>query len=504
MMDVGEVVGGTLDAVIIREAGPESLEAGDLLVWDGKDHSIILQVFGLEHGSQADARTREMMAGMDLDGSGAATEIYEPGFSEYVLARTRPVVVLRGGRPLKPKKMPPVFGKVRRVAASDLAFLPGPGPDRFLVGRVRSGGSVVEGAELHMDAAEVFSHHVLVPATTGRGKSNLVKCMMYGLIGSGAVGALVLDAHGEYYRSLARHPRAGRGLVCYSGSRSAPPGTRRLAVGVRSVTPHNLRGVVGLSEAQERMAWDMWDDHGKEWIIHLLDAGRDPGLPDHQRVTRRVLRQKVTVSLGLKGGRTFTMEEGVRDTIRDIANHVEAGRIVVVDTSKLGSSVEMMVGSMAASRILRQYRRAADDDVLDSRPVAAVVVEEAPRLLGNGGLGQSNPFAEIAREGRKFKVGICAVTQVSSVIQREVMTNLNTKIIFGNEMQAEREALVGSAAQDLSSDRNTIGSLDVGEAIVTSTLVPFAVPIRVPPFEEVAKSIDGGAAGRRGVRIKVY
>lgn len=502
MTYVGEVVGGTLDAVIIREAGPDILEAGNLLVWDGRDHGIILQVFGLEHGSQADARTREMMAGMDL-GGGAATELYEPGFSDYVLARARPVVMLKGGRPLKPKRMPPVFGKVRRVAAPDLAFLPGPGPGRFLVGHVRSGSSVVEGADLHMDAASVLSHHVLVPATTGRGKSNLVKCMMYGLIGSGAVGALVLDAHGEYYRSLMPHPRAAGGLVCYTSAGNAPPGTLQLLVSVRSVAPHNLSGVVELSEAQERMAWDLWDGHGKEWIPCLLDAGRDSGLPDHQRITRMVLRQKITVSLGLKDGRTFTTREGVRDTIRDIAGHVEAGRIVVVDTSGLGSSVEMMVGSMAASKILWQYRRAADNGSLGSRPVAAVVVEEAPRLLGSGGLGQSNPFATIAKEGRKFKVGICAITQVSSTIQREIMTNLNTKIIFGNEMQAEREALVGSAAQDLSNDRGTIGSLDVGEAIVTSTLVPFAVPIQVPPFEEVAKVRDGGMAGGRA-RIKVY
>lgn len=495
---VGQVVGGSLEAIVIRQAESAKLVAGDLLVWDGGERSIIMQVFGMEHGSQLSDRTREMIAGMGQTTDAARTSFYEPNFPDYVLVSAKLLAVVEGGRPYEPNDIPPVFGSVRRVTMGDLPFLPGPGPERFLVGHIRSGREIIDGG-LYMDAATVFSHHVLVPATTGRGKSNLVKCMMYGLVGTGTVGALVLDAHGEYYKALATHPQARTGLVTYTAVNNPPPGARQLVINTHSVTPHHLRGLVELSEAQDRMAWDLWGRHKKEWIVELLDEAGDNELPEQQRITRLVLRQKIRTALGLKNGGTFAVGDAGESTISDIARQVEEGKTVVLDTSKLGSSVEMMVGTMAASRILWRYKTAKDEGRLDSLPVATVVIEEAPRVLGEGGVGAGNTFAEIAKEGRKFKVGICAVTQLSSVIPKEIMANLNTKIIFGNQMKLEREAVVNSAAQDLSEDHRLIRSLNRGEAIVSSTFVPFAVPIKVPLFDDLVRE-----TAKARPKVKVY
>src|SRR5207249_11875985 len=92
------------------------------------------------------------------------------------------------------------------------------------------------------------------------------------------------------------------------------------------------------------------------------------------------------------------------------------------------------------------------------------------------------------REGRKFKVGLVAITQLTSIIPRDILTNMNTKIILGNEMVTERHAIINSAAQDLSDDDRTIASLDKGEAIITSIFTKFAVPIQIPLFEEYVKA----------------
>ena len=66
-----------------------------------------------------------------------------------------------------------------------------------------------------------------------------------------------------------------------------------------------------------------------------------------------------------------------------------------------------------------------------------------------------------------------------------VLTNMNTKIILGNEMVAERHAVMESSAQDLSDEDRTIASLDKGEAIVSSIFTKFAVPIYTPLFETI-------------------
>ena len=71
-----------------------------------------------------------------------------------------------------------------------------------------------------------------------------------------------------------------------------------------------------------------------------------------------------------------------------------------------------------------------------------------------------------------------------------ILTNLNTKIILGNEMATERHAIIESAAQDLAMDERNIASLDRGEAIVSSIFTKFAVPIYIPLFEDLLKKSE--------------
>jgi len=125
---------------------------------------------------------------------------------------------------------------------------------------------------------------------------------------------------------------------------------------------------------------------------------------------------------------------------------------------------------------------------LKDKPVISVVLEEAPRVLGKEALEKGpNIFSTIAREGRKFKVGLFAITQLPSLIPRQILANMNTKIILGIEMGPERDAIIQSSAQDLSDDDRNIASLDKGEAIITSNFARFATPVKIPLFEEFVK-----------------
>ncbi len=56
-------------------------------------------------------------------------------------------------------------------------------------------------------------------------------------------------------------------------------------------------------------------------------------------------------------------------------------------------------------------------------------------------------------------------------------------------MAAERRAVIDSACQDLSSDERAIASLDIGEAIISSTFTKFAVPVMIPKFEDFVEEV---------------
>ena len=62
---------------------------------------------------------------------------------------------------------------------------------------------------------------------------------------------------------------------------------------------------------------------------------------------------------------------------------------------------------------------------------------------------------------------------------------MNTKIILGLEMAPERQAVIESASQDLSADNRNIAALDKGEALITSNFTNFAIPVKIPLFDNL-------------------
>jgi len=502
MKSVGQIVGGEHTGLLLRQKSEGGLELGALLVAplnDDCSEYIILQVFDLLYGSQLEPRVLEMMSGMGLEGYGEGADFMEKNLRNYVMAKARALIqVIRGAGGSHsirmPKQLPHFFSEVGMADAEHLHFLEKPKNPVFL-GKVRSGSKVID-VDVFLDGSELFSHHVLIPATTGRGKSNLVKVMLWSVIGQPYCGLLILDSHDEYFGrngpGLKDHPDAKEGLVYYS---PAPPkGAISLRFNLSLLKPWHFRGIVPLSDAQYEAMRAFYNRHGENWISALMTT---PETEAEERlrvqaITASTLKRRLDIVLGIYVGqdgfvksRTHVfVTDGGEATVTDICNHLENGRKVLVDTSRLSDQAELIIGSIIANELLDRYKgyRTAEEGA--RKPVVAIVIEEAPRVLRTEE-GETNIFGTIAREGRKFRVGLVAITQLASLIPREILANLNTKIILGNEMRAERDAIIGSASQDLSNDSHLIASLDKGEAIVSSVFTKFAIPIQIPLFESL-------------------
>jgi DNA helicase HerA-like ATPase len=177
------------------------------------------------------------------------------------------------------------------------------------------------------------------------------------------------------------------------------------------------------------------------------------------------------------------------------------GKTVIIDTSLFSSSEEIFMATIIVDGLFKKYKNLKYEDKLLDKPVVTIVLEEAPRVIGQKVLeAGENVFGKIAREGRKFKIGLIALTQLPSLIPREILANMNTKIILGNEMGPERRTLIESSAQDLSDDSQAIASLDIGEAIVTSNFTKFAIPIKIPLFDDLLKGKTNNQQSNKKIR----
>jgi DNA helicase HerA-like ATPase len=492
----GQIIAGKTGQILAREKAGGEIEIGDLLVAEEDGAYVLLQAFELVYGSQVPQLVRELLSGMKLEGMGAGLDFLEPQLRNYVIAQIKAVLRVGKDNELKiPKTLPTFFSAIRHVSEKDLWFLTKPRNPVYL-GKVRSGSKVLD-VGVYVNGEDMFTHHVLIPATTGRGKSNLVKVMLWSVLAQDSMGILVLDPHDEYYgrhgKGLKDHSAAKQNLSYYSTNPVA--GTNTLVINLRSIMPSHFQGIVEFTDAQHDAISLYHTSFRDEWIENIVRGtalGGSAGDAVAPR-TLEVLKRKFDNVLGvyIDEGGDFQCRSGVFSdtaglaTTREITKALEDGKKVVIDTSRLLDEAELLIGSIISGGIFHRYQAYKAEGTLEERPVVSVVIEEAPRVLGADVLAArgDNIYSTIAREGRKFKVGLIAITQLVSLIPHTILANMNTKIILGNELEAERQAVMESAAQDLSSDDRTIASLDKGEAIVSSNFTRFAVPIQIPLFE---------------------
>lgn len=517
----GQIIGGGLKDIIIREKNGENLELGELLIVENASQSdernyTILQVKDIEYKSQAHQSTHELLSGMKLEGYDPDLEFMEPELTNYNLGRAKSLLYVQEKKnsgkeeyiTKSPKRLPNFFSPIKSVEESDLKFLePRNLENSIYLGDIRSGSTVEKGIKVYIDLIKSLTHHILIPATTGRGKSNLVKVMLWSILDTEGAGILVLDPHNEYYGDsikigLRYHPKKDEKLEYYSPDKYND-NALSLSINVKKIRPYHFSGIGGFSPAQSEALRVFYNKYGENWITAIA-KGRDTRVLKEMGVneaTADVLRRRFETNLGVYSIDDPTSPDGKRcvfkshlfiggdsglSTVEDIVKSLEDEKIVIIDSSKLSDFEELFIGSIITSNIFNKYKRYNSKE-LKNKPVVSIVIEEAPRVLGQDTIGGGNIYSTIAREGRKFKIGLIAITQLSSVIPTAILANMNTKIILGNEMSPERSAIINSASQDLSDDDRIIASLDKGEAIVSSVFTRFAIPIYTPEFEKYVK-----------------
>ncbi|MGQ9758948.1 MAG: ATP-binding protein [Candidatus Methanomethylicaceae archaeon] len=499
---VGSVVGGDSRGIVIREKKNAELELGELIVIDGEKRKYVFMVSRIEYGTLLEEGRLFTSAGTVVEGTRPKIEFPEDDLRFFRKVDLTPLIEVfkDSGEYRLPRSIPQFLSSARRSSSDDFYFLKVPKNEVFL-GRLRSGGRVLD-MDYYLDGEEMLSHHTLIAAQTGRGKSNLVKVMLWEIMKHGKFGVLVLDIHNEYFGSgsikgLKDHPRAAKSLVYYS--KRPPPGHKRLKVSLKVIEPEDLLGILELTQAQEGAIHFYRREFGQEWIRELMkeDTQREKECEKKgiQSITIRSLRRKLgnlfKIRIAKETGmpycedEVFDFEGFGESTIYDIVDALEKGKVVLIDGSSISDDTGLVIMSAVMREVFRRYEGYKDSGTLHERVQVGVVLEEAPRILGE--LYGGNVFGRITREGRKFKIGLVAVTQMASIIPDEILANIGTKIIMGNEMAREREKLIESSPQDLSNYEQIIAGLEKGESIVSSIFSKFPVPIYTPLFDDVVK-----------------
>jgi len=491
----GQVISGEFGKILVRQKSDQKLELGELLISESGENKILMQVFDLIYGSQISQQNLELISGLNLE-ENTDTEFFDKNLRNYMLAGLKNLITIRNNNAFVSKLMPAFFSPVREITKDDLSFLTKPQNPLF-IGNLRSGSKMLD-VPIYLEGEKVLSHHILLAGTTGRGKSNLIANILWSLIEQDYCGVLVLDPHDEYYgrNKIGLKDHSSNDKVVYYTPKAPPAGAKTLKINLQMIKPQHFDGVVDFSDPQKQALILYYKYYGSNWIKNILFERKIEGVSFIEQ-TISVVKRRLLYLLDLEISGENIITKGIFDlnagvnTIPDICKELENGKAVIIDTSSFSGAVEILIGSLVTTELFNNYKYYKMDGSLRDKPVVSVVLEEAPRVLGKEALEHGhNIFSTIAREGRKFKVGLTAITQLPSLIPRDILANMNTKIIMGIEMKPERTAIIESASQDLSDDDRTIASLDIGEALISSNFAKFAIPVKIPIFEDVVKNSE--------------
>ena len=121
---------------------------------------------------------------------------------------------------------------------------------------------------------------------------------------------------------------------------------------------------------------------------------------------------------------------------------------------------------------------------MESRLSIPNKVEEAHILAPQNRSSNSKYWiTRIAREGRKFGLGLCLVSQSPKTVDHDALSQMNNMIIL-RLVEPEDQRHVQSASESLSQDLvNQLPSLNVGEAIVLGLMSKVPTLVKIDEFK---------------------
>jgi DNA helicase HerA-like ATPase len=417
------------------------------------------------------------------------------------------------------------FSTVRKLTESDLTTYLGGFTGDLKFGNIRSGSK-----HLNFEAGifkEILSKHVGVFAKTGGGKSNAIKTLIGAIQDTeGEVAALILEPHGEYITDLKRHPLAKERLVIYN--QTGKNNEKKIRLSYSRITIESLLSIkkqMNWSEPQVRLLYEAQAVFGKNWFKNLCEfpvEARDleneeeqdfyenipvPGEKDNSKAVKKEYLRKffpttnvetlkaLTSNLRRIYKFTFLADGEVYDVMDTIFANLERGKSVLVDMAQLNKLEELFLSSVLASELLRRrknhYIENRDDFTNNKVIPIVIVIEEAQRVLGRNEDSESNVFPSIVNEGRKFMVGLIPITQQPKVMDPVILSQINTLIILGISDETDFDVLKGSAINELHQLKLEIKQLMPGEALISSSKFPFAMPLKIFLYEDYLKNHKG-------------
>jgi DNA helicase HerA-like ATPase len=356
---------------------------------------------------------------------------------------------------------------------------------------------------------------------SGTGKSFLTRLLLTGIIQKTEAASLVFDMHSEYGWS-GGDPERGRevkGLKQLFPSKVAVftldpesslarkvPIEAEIRLAYSEIQPKDielLAATLHITPLGIQAVYRLPRFLGSQWLEHFINPEGNESLielADRMGETVATLGALQRRLLGLSR-MPFLVSNASSDPLKRILECLERGTHVVLEFGTHGRSLEayILVANLLTRRIFDLYSQRSLEAEGNGRPKPrplVICIEEAHRFL-DPSLADQTIFGTIAREGRKSNLTLLIIDQRPSGIDREVRSQLGTRIVYPLDDELDTEAVLAGVAESREL-RNVLASLaSRQQVLIFGNAVPIPVVVRVreygsaSSYEELTRSNDG-------------
>lgn len=182
--------------------------------------------------------------------------------------------------------------------------------------------------------------------------------------------------------------------------------------------------------------------------------------------------------------------EVLENAVETIMGNLEKGIHTVVDFGRFNRPAQyIMVANILTRRIDHAWRDRTERHLSEpgrhaKPPRVVITIEEAHKFL-EPGIADQTIFGRIARELRKYNVTLLVVDQRPSQIEREVLSQLGTKICCLLDDDSDVDAVLAGTSGS-GGLKSVLASLDTRQqALVFGHALPMPVVVKTRPYDPV-------------------
>ncbi len=377
-----------------------------------------------------------------------------------------------------PRVPPPPGTKIKRASSATLRKIFGSGTIK--IGRLLSHPDV----ELLIDGNRMITRHLAILAITGAGKSNAVSVIVDGILKLNGM-PVIFDMHSEYANAeFDRGGGEGGGGVNHIVPKLNPV--------YLSASEFKILVDVGkdayvqeryLRKAYTQARTDASEGRGKDFVKNVVSVLEDVRAKE---IDEGATSSEKNALIGvINKVEDFELKyRGLVDAhAPDVLDLLVQGKLNVIDLGQVDEDYADVIVSHVLRKILYNRKNG-------SIPPAFCILEEAHILAPIHRSTLSKYWIDrIAREGRKFGVGLCLVSQRPKSLDTNSLSQANNTVIM-KLVEPSDQRHVQQASERLSDDLlSQLTSLNIGEAIVIGPMTRIPALVKIDRF---AGKLSGG------------